>query len=119
MSINKILLRTRVFGKLSQNFSSKESFINFNKEYCLNLKKLNIKINNVNIYEDNFKNTLYSEVIIDDNFDINQIKKEDLFYLLKYKYHKENLELKVNYLEKDLSISTSDLLVDNYNIFLL
>jgi hypothetical protein len=117
MSVHKILLRTRVFGNLSQNFLNKKSFINFNNEYCLNLKKLSIKINDVNIYEDKFKSTLYSEINIHDS-DLLELRKEDLFYLLKYKYHKESLELKVNYLQKDLCNISPDFDV-NQDIFLL
>ena len=116
-SVQKILLRTRVFGNLSQNFLNKKSFINFNNEYCLNLKKLSIKINDVNIYEDKFKSTLYSEINIDDS-DLLELRKEDLFYLLKYKYHKESLELKVNYLQKDLCNISPDFDL-NQDIFLL
>lgn len=116
-SISKILLRTRVFGNLSQNFLNKKSFVNLNNEYCLNLKRLNINIINVNIYEDIYKSTLYSEINID-NSDLSDIRKEDLFYLFKYKYHKENLELKVNYLQKDMCNISPDFDM-NQDIFLL
>jgi len=114
MSVHKILLRTRVFGNLSQNFLNKKSFINFNNEYCLNLKKLSIKINDVNIYEDKFKSTLYSEINIHDS-DLLELRKEDLFYLLKYKYHKESLELKVNYLQKDMCNISPDFDINKIN----
>jgi len=117
-NISKILLRTRVFGTKDQLILNKKSFFNFNSEYCTNLKRLNININGVNIYNDKYKSTLYSEINIEKS-DIVELKREDLFYLLKYKYHKENLEVKVNYLEKDLSNISPDMNLFFQDIFLL
>jgi hypothetical protein len=98
----KILIRTRNLGrKTSSNHTlNKENFLNFNNEYIQNLTRCNYTISNVSIYEDIDNSILYSEVNL--NLDsLDNLKKDDLFNLYRYKYFNENLTLKINYLNNN------------------
>lgn len=117
MNTLKILLKSKNLGCIKSSYKNKNTFIQFSQDYCRNLTRYNYHIKNVNVYEDSENCNFISEINLEiyGNDILTKLKEDDLFYLFRRKYYKENLYLKINYLHPQI-ISVFDM---NQDIFLL